>query len=343
MWHLKMVWRHLCDGASWMVHSVKNVLHFSHTVEVFILFFLNGRLHVQVAYDAVHMASSHAIGYWFPLRCSGWRRQRTRAANIIQPCFSQDNTRIWIIKVQSRWENVDETKDKQAPAPIWWRRNEERAKLSQDHVCTDTWETDEVEATVLIWMQIEGQWEKAGKVTHLFKNSVCCHRDGRISGVHRLRYCMKILCHYRSGWLVCSFLILLTLWGCATVWLRVQQRSYDVIFSYEWRCRDRNAEYTHTRNQCEKDFSRKPPCATNERMLPHNHLIAIVFMPLIWKLYFILHLWLIFPAIIWTLEVEEWPALMLTHYMSINYLLNNIIFIIKFLLRPYSTIFAVNF
>lgn len=182
------LWRSVSGGS-----LMENVLNFSHTVEFF--FFLNGRLHVQVAYDAVHKASSHAIGYWFPLRCSGWRRQRTRAADIIQPCFSQDNTRIWIIKVQSRRENVNETKDKRAPALIWWRRNEERAKLSQDHVCTDTWETDEVEATVLIWMQIEERWEKAGKVTHLFKNSVCCHRNSRISGGHRLRYCMKILCH----------------------------------------------------------------------------------------------------------------------------------------------------
>lgn len=67
------------------------------------------------------------------------------------------------------WENVNETKDRRTPALIWCRRNEERAKLSQDHVCADTWGTDEVEATVLIWMQIwkDGQRKQERWPTHL--------------------------------------------------------------------------------------------------------------------------------------------------------------------------------
>lgn len=44
-------------------------------------------------------------------------------------------------------------KDGRTMALIWWRRNEEWGKLSQDHVPTDTWETDEVEAIVFIWME----------------------------------------------------------------------------------------------------------------------------------------------------------------------------------------------
>lgn len=66
-----------------------------------------------------------------------------------------DNMQIWIIKVWSKWENVNETKDGQTLALIWWRRNEERGKLSQDHVHADTWETDEEEAIVFVWMQIQ--------------------------------------------------------------------------------------------------------------------------------------------------------------------------------------------
>ncbi len=78
-----------------------------------------------------------------------------------------DNTRIWIIKVWSKWENVNETKDRHTLALIWWTRNAERGKLPQDHVHADTWETDEVEAIVLIWMQILSGGAEDGERKHI--------------------------------------------------------------------------------------------------------------------------------------------------------------------------------
>ena len=81
------------------------------------------------------------------------RRESDNIGRPFGPSVFPDNIRIWIIKVRCKWENVNETKDRQTLALIWWTRNEERGKLSQDHVRADTWETDEVEAIVFIWMQ----------------------------------------------------------------------------------------------------------------------------------------------------------------------------------------------
>lgn len=107
-----------------------------------------------------HTTSSHTVGFLCVARGDARGEQRQQTSPSYLAVFFQDNTWIWIIKVQSRWENVNEPQDKRRPALIWWRRNEEPAKLSQDHVRADTWETDEVEAIVLMWMQIRRDGER---------------------------------------------------------------------------------------------------------------------------------------------------------------------------------------
>lgn len=140
--------------------------------------------------------SSRAIGFLSVARGDARGEQRQQTSPSYLAAFFQDNTWIWIIKVQSRWENVNEPRDKRGPALIWWRRNEEPAKLSQDHVRADTWETDEVEAIVLIWMQIrrdgerkQGRWPTSSQARFVAGGMVGS------AGGHRLRCCLEILRH----------------------------------------------------------------------------------------------------------------------------------------------------
>lgn len=124
----------------------------------------------------------------------------------LRPSVFLDNIRIWIIKVQSKWENVNETRDGHPLTLSWWTRNEERGKLSQDHVHADTWETDEVEAIVFIWMQIQKEQRtvRGGTLEEVTPSSVSVAR--RRAGSNRgpeglsslLCLCEHALWHWHS-------------------------------------------------------------------------------------------------------------------------------------------------
>lgn len=129
----------------------------------------------------VQSTGSHTLGYGYLSVARGdahVEREQQTSPSLFGRVFPRQQ-RIWIIKVQSGWENVNETKDRRTPAFIWWRRNEEQAKLSQDHVCADTWGTDEVEAIVLSWMQIWKMGREGRKGDPLIWSSVCCEGNGR--------------------------------------------------------------------------------------------------------------------------------------------------------------------